>query len=544
MPGESPSTVCVPGTPVSPGLARGPLVRLAEGVATSAHRHGAAEDEAALLRSALDASRAELGALMRRTHDTDAETILAFQIAMLEDPVVTAPAFEAIAGHAAAAAAWRAAMDRQVREFHEAGDLYFRARAADLRDMRDRVLRHIAGDTAKPIPPGSIVVASDLPPSRFLEVQWNGGGVALLDGSPNSHVAMLARSHAVPMMIGVGGVDTHGHAEAILDAENGILMLSPDAQALADLAARQDATASVRAGEARYRNAPAITAKGEAVQVLINIADADELEHVDPAHCDGIGLVRTELLLRARQDLENEQRQYGLYERIIRWASPKPVTIRTLDAGGDKPIAGYTMDGERNPFLGVRGVRLSLAHPRVLNVQLRALARAAVLGPLKIMIPMVTRPHELDHVRLLLNSAIADLRSNGMPCAAPELGIMVEVPATALTIDLFDADFFSIGSNDLIQYVTASSRDASPLAPLQDPLQPAVLRLIHEVVEHAKAQGIAVSLCGDMASDVRCIPALLGVGLRSFSVAPAAVGRVKAAIARYGRNESDGGLGA
>jgi phosphotransferase system enzyme I (PtsI) len=154
---------------------------------------------------------------------------------------------------------------------------------------------------------------------------------------------------------------------------------------------------------------------------------------------------------------------------------------------------------------------------------------------------MVTRPHELDHVRLMLSAAIADLRSKGTACAAPELGIMVEVPATALTIDLFEADFFSIGSNDLIQYVTASSRDASPLAALQDPLQPAVLRLIHEVVEHANTHAIAVSLCGDMAGDVRCIPALLGVGMRCLSVAPAAVGRVKAAVARYHKNESEGG---
>ena len=547
MPVEPPATVWLPGTPVSPGLARGPLVHLAESVektGAGAREHGGAEAEAASLRSALDASRAELDALMARTGDTDAEAILAFQVAMLEDPVVTAPAFEAISGNMAAALAWRAAMDAQIREFHEAEDLYFRARASDLRDVRDRVLRHIAGDAATRIPPDAIVVATDLPPSRFLEVQWNGGGIALIDGSPNSHVAMLARSRGVPMMTGIGSIDPGGHRDAILDAENGVLVLSPDAQALADVAARQRAAASARAAEARYLNAPAITAQGEPVQVMINVADIRELESLDPRCCDGIGLVRTELLLRGEGDLDNEQQQYELYERILRWANPKPVTIRTLDAGGDKPIPGYTVDAERNPFLGVRGVRLSLIHPRVLNVQLRALARAAALGPLKIMIPMVTRPHELEHVRLMLNAAVADLRSKGVPGAAPELGIMVEVPATALTIDLFDADFFSIGSNDLIQYVTASSRDASPLAALQDPLQPAVLRLIHEVVERANAQRIAVSLCGDMASDPRCIPALLGVGLRCLSVAPAAVGRVKAAIARYRKSETDGGKAA
>jgi phosphotransferase system enzyme I (PtsI) len=219
------------------------------------------------------------------------------------------------------------------------------------------------------------------------------------------------------------------------------------------------------------------------------------------------------------------------------------VTIRTLDAGGDKPIPGYTVEGEGNPFLGVRGVRLSLEHPLILTCQLRALARAAAIGPLKIMVPMVTAPRELEQVRMLLDAAVARLRNSGIDCEMPDLGMMVEVPAAALSIDLFHADFVSIGSNDLIQYVTACSRDSAALAALQDPLQPAVLRLIHEVVERAGARGIPVSLCGDMASDARCISALLGVGLRSLSVAPAALGRVKGAIARCrmaateGRNE-------
>jgi len=540
MPGEPTETLYLSGTPVSPGLARGPLVCLAEGVNSAPSRHGSPADEAALLRFALDVARAELHALIARARDTDAETILAFQVAMLDDPVVSTPAFDAIAASDGAAAAWRNAMELQIREFHEAEDLYFRARASDLRDVRDRVLRHIAGDAAAPVPPGAIVVARDLPPSRFLEIQWDGGGAALIEGSPNSHVAMLARSHGVPMMIGIGGSDLRGHADAILDAEHGVLVLSPDARALVDLEARQQSAASARTDEARFLREPAKTMRGERVEVLINVADAGELDRFDPAHCDGIGLVRTELLLRTTAELEDEERQYALYARILRWARAKPVTIRTLDAGGDKSIPGYTVDGERNPFLGVRGVRLSLMHPRVLSVQLRALARAAALGPLKVMLPMVTRPHELDHVRLILDATMMDLREHGVACARPALGIMVEVPATALTIDLFDADFFSIGSNDLIQYVTASGRDASPLAPLQDPLQPAVLRLIHEVVRHAQTQGIAVSLCGDMASDVRCIPALLRVGLRCLSVAPAAVGRVKAAIGRYDRDGSDG----
>jgi phosphotransferase system enzyme I (PtsI) len=530
------------GTPVSPGLARGPLVLLTQGARASQRRQGSAEEEARRLAEALEAATAELTSLMDRAEDSDSGMLLAFQIEMLADPVVTTPAYEAIAAGKITERAWHEAMELQIRDYQEADDLYFRARASDLRDMRDRVMRHLSGEAAAPIREGSIVVASDLPPSRFLEIDWRGGGIALTEGSPNSHVAMLARSRGIPMLIGLEHSDLAGHCEALLDSENGMLVVSPDATSASEFASRQRMAEVVRADEAHYLNEPAVTASGERVQVLANIADVNELASLDPSSCDGIGLVRTELLI-GRTELHDEEKQYAAYRRILEWANGRPVTIRTLDAGGDKPIPGYTVEGEGNPFLGVRGVRLSLEHPLILTCQLRALARAAAIGPLKVMVPMVTAPRELEQVRMLLDAAVARLRNAGVECEMPELGMMVEVPAAALSIDLFDADFVSIGSNDLIQYVTACSRDSAALAALQDPLQPAVLRLIHEVVERAGARGIPVSLCGDMASDARCISALLGVGLRSLSVAPAALGRVKGAIARHrmavteGRNE-------
>jgi phosphotransferase system enzyme I (PtsI) len=533
MDGDTTPVICLRGTSVSPGLARGPLVVVADDTRSASRERGSVEEESARMRAAIASASMELEALMERAGDDDAQTILAFQVAMLADPVVAEPAFAAIGRGARAEEAWHAAMRLQIRHYHEADDLYFRARASDLRDMRDRVLRKLSGASATPIAPGSIVVAADLPPSRFLEIAWDGGGVALTHGSPNSHVAMLARSRGVPMLIGVEDADLRGHSEAIIDTDNAILVLSPDEKLAVDFASRQQGAEILRSEAARYLNAAAAMANGERVEVLINVADGTELDGVDPACCDGIGLVRTELMLRDAKDIVSEERQYQSYCRILRWANGRPVTMRTLDAGGDKAIAGYTSNGEANPFLGMRGLRLSLLHPEIFITQLRALARAASLGPLKIMVPMVTSPRELDRARALLDGAVAALRKQGIECARPELGMMVEVPAAALAIDLFEAEFFSIGSNDLIQYVTASSRDSAPLAPLQDPLQPAVLRLIHEVVQRAGAQGIPVSLCGDMASDVRCIPALLSVGLRCLSVAPSAVARVKAAIGRY-----------
>jgi phosphotransferase system enzyme I (PtsI) len=524
--------VCLRGTPVSPGLARGPLVLLDDEAVDTPPGAGDPAHESGRLRAAIDAASAELTALTEHARDASAQMILAFQVAMLDDPVVSDPVFAALATGVRAEAAWRAAMEVQIREFHEAEDLYFRARASDLRDIRDRVLRKLAGATATPIPPGSIVVTADLPPSRFVEIAWDGGGLALTHGSPNSHVAMLARARGVPMLIGVEAVDLHGHAEAMIDTENAVLVASPDGSLAASFASRQRRAELVRVEAERYANAPAVTADGERVQVLINVADGRELDAFDPACCDGIGLVRTELMFRSVADIANEELHYDTYVRIVRWAGGRPVTVRTVDAGGDKPVVGYTVDGEANPFLGMRGVRLSLQHPELFAAQLRALARAAALGPLAVMLPMVTSPRELDRVRVLLDAAIGGLRRRHVDCAVPALGIMVEVPAAALAIDLFETDFLSIGSNDLVQYVTATSRDSRDVS-LQDPLQPAVLRLIREVVSNADRHGIPASLCGDMASDARCIPALLDIGLRRLSVAPPAVAQVKAAIARY-----------
>lgn len=533
MEGDTATVVCLRGTPVSPGLARGRLVVLADENPLPSRERGSVDEESSRMQAAIASASAELAALTGRAGDAEAQAILAFQVAMLADPVVTDPAFAAIEAGAAAVQAWRTAMDLQIREYHEADDLYFRARASDLRDMRDRVLRRLGGANATAIAPGSIVVAADLAPSRFLEIAWDGGGVALTQGSPNSHVAMLARSRGVPMLIGIEQADLRGHTEALIDTDNAILVVSPDGELAIDFASRQQRAGIARAEAERYGYAPAVTATGERVQLLINVADGSELDRLDPACCDGIGLVRTELMLRDAADLADEERQYQAYCRILRWADGRPVTIRTLDAGGDKSIMGYTVDGEVNPFLGMRGLRLSLLHPGVLITQFRALARAAARGPLQVMVPMVTSPRELDGVQVLLDGAVAGLRKQGLQCADPELGMMVEVPAAAVAIDLFEADFFSIGSNDLIQYLTASSRDSNDLARLRDPLQPAVLRLIRKVVKHANAHRIPVSLCGDMASDVRCIPALLDVGLRSLSVAPASIVRVKSAIARH-----------
>jgi phosphoenolpyruvate-protein phosphotransferase (PTS system enzyme I) len=521
------------GRPAAPGLALGPLVVLRESGRVR-RTAGDPAAETAALKAALGDAVAALRRIAREGTNSDAVDILEFQIAMLEDETLTLPAFAAVIDGAAADFAWARAVDEQIRDYEAAAEEYFRARASDLRDMRDRVLKILAGASdAADIPAGAVVIADDLTPSRFLEIDWSrGGAVALAAGSPSSHVAMLARARGVPMIVGLGAPDLHGHREGIADGTEGLVMLSPDEVTRRACRAKINAMVQQRDDERGFLLKPAVTAEGRPIAVMINVAEPGELTPLDPAWCDGIGLVRTEFLFR--DGLPDEERQYAAYRAILAWAAGRPVTIRTLDAGGDKPISGLTVDGESNPFLGVRGVRLSLARPDIFRIQLRALARAATHGNLKIMIPMVTVPAELEATRRLLNEMVGELNAAGQPVRLPPLGMMVEVPAAALAIDMFDADFFSIGSNDLTQYVTASARDIGAVAELNDPANPAVLRLIEAVINDGARRGVEVSLCGDMGGEPACIPQLLSRGLAVLSVAPAALPRTKAAIARFG----------
>jgi phosphotransferase system enzyme I (PtsI) len=520
----------VEGRFAAPGIALGPLVHLKPAKQHARQQRSPAEEHQALVDS-LTASQEDLGALARDAGDVDAEAILSFQIALIEDENLAAPAFALISGGEVAHRAWSTAMAAEIATYDEATDAYFRARASDLRDLRDRVLRHLAGETDQIVPSGVIVAADDMPPSMFLAADWRDGGLVLRRGSPSSHVAILARSRGVPMIVGVDVDRLDNGADALLDADAGLLIVNPDPDLRATYGRRLAEQSELRQPAASF-SGPAFTASGEPVRVMINVTGLGEIEGLDPAQVDGIGLMRTEFLFQGRDKLPSEEEQYQIYRRMVEWAAGRPVTIRTLDAGGDKPIEGLTQAGDINQFLGIRGVRLSLRHLDVFRVQLRALARAAVAGNLKVMIPMVTVPEELDRCRTLLEQALAELRREGREAEMPPLGMMVEVPAAALTIEDFNADFFSIGSNDLIQYVAAASRDEPQLADLARPSR-AVFGLIGHVVKYADGAGRETSLCGDLAGDPEQVAALLDQGLRTFSVAPGALGPVKAAIARY-----------
>lgn len=509
-----------------------------------ANEIGSENEERERLAAAIEHAKAELAALAAQTDDSLAGEVLGFQLALLEDPELIAPGEPALKQGRGAVAAWTDGIGALIEDYDSADDEYFRARSADLRDLKRRVLRALSSDQAQAsVDPRTaegethaILVVDELTPSRFLELDLTRvRGIASGVGSPTSHVAMLARARGIPLIVGLSvKVETapfHSALPVILDADDGRLIIAPDEAAVAAArAAVAETDERERAAEALAAQ-PAVTADGTPITVLVNAESAEGLKGFAPAIADGIGLTRTEFLFAGGPP--DEETQLAAYCAVLNWAEGRPVAIRTLDAGGDKPVPGVTPEGESNPFLGLRGLRLSLAKPQAFRLQLRALLRAAAEGPVKIMLPMVTRPYELARAREILSEVRDELVQERIPFADAPLGIMVETPAAALEPDAFDADFYSIGTNDLVQYVMAAARDIAAVAHLQETCAEPVLELVERVATAGTQRGVEASVCGEAASLPSVIPALLDRGIRVLSVPPAAVGRTKAAVAAH-----------
>ncbi len=508
----------------APGHAMGPFVRL--GFADADQRRPG-HDEAGTLSAALESAARDLSALAARI-GADAEC-LEFQVALIDDEALIGRAFAGLADGVAADVAWRRVMDDLITEYGADPSEYVRARYLDVADLRDRVLNAL-GETLAVAPPlGAIIGADDLPPSRFLEIDWSGGGgIALSRGSALSHTAMLARARGVPMLVQMG--DVPDATRALLDAELGVLELDPSEEQMRAFEVRRASHAVCRARAKPFDAGSPATYCGDAVRLLINIEGPESLSHPSAQFADGVGLMRTEFLFEGRDEAPDEELQFQTYAAVLNWAGERPVTIRTVDAGGDKIIRGLSEPKEANPFLGLRGLRLSLRRTDVFATQLRALVRAAVTGNLKVMFPMVTASHEFAAAQALFHRTVEDMKAERLEVRAPELGMMVEVPAAALTIAAFPAAFFSIGTNDLTQYVMACDRTNGAVSHLFDPMSPAVTELIRRVVGHGQASGKNVSLCGDIAGDPRHTSTLLNCGLREFSMSPNSLVAVKNAI--------------
>ncbi len=514
---SGPSEQIIQAEAASEGLAHGVIHLLKGGRGTAiARAAGTQEQERELLRRAVEIVSAEL-ARPAEAMTGATPAMLERENALLSDGSFMAPVWEALDGGEPAESALGDAMDFLAQDRRGHGDA---TQGEDLADLRDRLLRYLPGGGLEraALPEAAIVVAEELTPTRFLELDRRRcRGAVLIGGSVRSHVAMLARARGLPLLINLGierGALAAG-TEAVLDAETGRLILHPTPATVAAARTRIAARVREQAASLFALAGPARTADGTQIRVMLNVDDPDSLKGIDPAHCDGIGLARSEFLFHGSDAPPDEEQQYRVYRGLLHWAGGLPVTLRTFDWGGDKPMAGLTPDlGVPAPDL--RGLGLSLARPEAFQVQLRALARAAYHGPLRVMVPMVRQPDELDRARALLRGEVEALAGKGVKATLPPFGMMVETPEAAHAIADFEADFLSLGTNDLERQAMADGQDDEVL-----------LDLIKEVCAHGARRGIEVDLCGEMAARPAWLPALLAAGVRVLSVPAMALAAVK-----------------
>jgi phosphotransferase system enzyme I (PtsI) len=440
----------------------------------------------------------------------------------------------------------RAVMDEiaQVAEsFAEMGDAYLAARIDDIRVVGTRVVRNLTKTpyaSIQKLPEGTVILAEELTPAdtALMDPRRIAGFTTVLGGA-ESHTAIMARALNLPAVLGVAGLleQVESGDIAIVDGSEGAVILNPTPATVARYEAKGEELARESRQLHRLRRLPAVTRDGAEIVLQANLELPRELDQANEAGAEGIGLLRTEFLYMNREDLPDEDEQYEAYANLVRGMDGKTVTIRTLDIGGDKlaaPLAKMLPADAANPALGLRAIRLSLKERRLLDAQLAAILRAAVHGPVRILLPMISSVGELKKVRDALAQVVRRLKRRGtrLPPQLPPLGVMIEIPGAALAADALAAaaDFFSIGTNDLIQYTLAIDRGDEAVAHLYNPLHPAVLRLIQFSVQAALRAKKPVCLCGEMAGDPRYTALLLGLGITELSMAPANISRVKQRI--------------
>ncbi|MFP4344462.1 MAG: phosphoenolpyruvate--protein phosphotransferase [Anaerolineales bacterium] len=459
---------------------------------------------------------------------------------MLEDPDLLEQIHQTIKEERInAEAAIRDASESYARMMEALDSEYMKARAADVRDVANRVLRILLGKAESPsegLTEPSIILARDLAPSDTALMDKSLVlGFCTAEGGPTSHTAILARGLGIPAIVGAE-LEILAIAEGtrlVLDGVEGTLIVEPDEETVAEYEGQQQTMSDILEGAREKAGEPAITEEGYRVEVVANIGNVTGAEAALENGAEGVGLLRTEFLYLERDHLPDEEEQYEAYRAILETMGDRPVILRTLDIGGDKELPYMEMPAEMNPFLGVRAIRLALKRPELLKPQLRAALRAGVGHDLKIMFPMVARAEEIRRARALLDECRAELEAEGRAVAEGlEIGIMIEIPSAALMADQLAAmvDFFSIGTNDLSQYTLAADRTNPDVAPMASGFQPAVLRLVRNVIHAAHAKGKWVGLCGELAGDPLAIPILLGLGLDEFSMNPPAIPLAKQII--------------
>ncbi|MGI9076923.1 MAG: phosphoenolpyruvate--protein phosphotransferase [Gemmatimonadaceae bacterium] len=524
------------GVPASPGVAIGQVFQLRHHDAVLQERASDANHERRALDAAIASAHLQLEALQAKLAadaDTDRAAIFAAHQELLEDPEVLDSAAAHIRSGATAAYAWQQAYTAQADRLLALRNQLLAGRAADLRDIGRRVIHLLVGHDEAPLdmPPDSIVVAEDLAPSDAASLdRTRVRGFCTTMGSATSHVAILARGLGIPAVAGIDPrvLDILPGTRVVLDGSAGTLKPGPTAAEEAQISRRQESDEARRAEELGVAAEAAITRDGHRVEVVANIGDEDEARRVPEVGGEGVGLLRTEFLFMERRTEPSEDEQTLAYEAIARALGPTRIlVIRTLDVGGDKPLPYLPLPAEANPFLGMRGIRLLVIRPDIIQTQIRAILRASRAGRVAIMFPMISTLAEWRAARDLVEQERATL---GVPPI--QIGIMVETASAAILADRFaeEADFFSIGTNDLTQYTLAMDRTNPRLAPHLDALHPAVLRLIDRTVAGAHAHKRWVGVCGALAGDPEAVPVLVGLGVDELSVSVPIVPAVKARI--------------
>lgn len=474
--------------------------------------------------------------------------ILEGHILLLTDPGMDEITKGSIMSGTCAEAAFESTCDMFAGMFQMADDELTRQRATDIGDIKVRMLKILTGTpdvNISEVPAGTILVAEDLTPSMTAGiVKENVAGIITAVGGKTSHSAILARALEIPAVLSVDGIvdKVSDGMTAVVDGCDGICILDPSQEEIDEYQAKREKYLSDKALLEVYRGKDTVTADGAKVHLYGNIGNPEDAKQVAACDGEGVGLFRTEFLFMGASELPSEEEQFQAYKAAAETMEGREVIIRTLDVGGDKDIPYLGLEKEDNPFLGFRAVRYCLQNKDSYRVQLRALLRASAVGDIKIMVPLVTCVDEIRSVKALVKELMAELDAENIAYNKDiQVGVMIETPAASLIADLLakEADFFSIGTNDLTQYTMAVDRGNAKVAYLYSSYNPAVLRSMKNIIEAANAAGIMVGMCGEAAADPLLIPLLISFGLGEFSVSATSVLATRGTIAKWSKAEAD-----
>jgi phosphoenolpyruvate-protein phosphotransferase (PTS system enzyme I) len=502
--------------------------------------------EAAIVKAKGELEQIQAHAL--RELGDDKAAIFSAHLLVLSDPELLNPVKDKIkAEKVNAEYAWNETTSMFVAMFESMDNEYMKERAADIRDVAKRVLAHLLGiaiSNPSLISEEVIIIAEDLTPSDTAQLNRQYvKGFATDIGGRTSHSAIMARSLEIPAVVGTkcATAEIQNGDVVIIDGLDGQVVVNPSSDVLAHYEEKRERFEKQKAEWAKLVHESTVTSDGHHVELAANIGTPEDVKGVLANGAEGIGLYRTEFLYMGRSELPTEEEQFEAYKVVLEQMQGKPVVVRTLDIGGDKELPYLDLPKEMNPFLGFRAIRLCLEMQDMFRTQLRALLRASVYGNLKIMFPMIATLEEFRQAKAILLEEKEKLQHEGIPVAEEiEIGMMVEIPAAAVLADQFakEVDFFSIGTNDLIQYTMAADRMNERVSYLYQPYNPAILRLVHHVIEAAHKEGKWAGMCGEMAGDELAIPILLGLGLDEFSMSATSVLRARSQMKKLSKTEA------